>query len=500
MTESSRVYYLCRLSGCANFIPSEITVAKRSRNAKDAQVPTVQPSLPKPYLRRTASAEANPDFPGPATLRNVETGSKNQKVRGGPHPGISSVPETPVIHPVMHARQPSLKQASAPYNASLQGKSRQSSAGYAENVGPRHLGNNPMTRQASFVSPPPLYPAPVEIARAQDQMTVPMLTQNYRNVTGVSPNPMSQQFVPNKLMQAQQFVTHMPYQAMIPNASIMVGPPDLRHMYNGNSNAIIQPISEVTNYQQFRPDTVIRQLQVTGVGPQDVLVNVLGQAHGSGLDRESRLYNPYGPANPGFSQGPSRGKGRGKPSFSVQSGRGRKFSSGSYGRGDYGQHTGDRGPYQGSYRGPRQQDSSFSSVPYQQEQRSTTAIYNQGTEPFPSFDASQQPLNLESTHFQAPDYKALGPHPTGPRALNPMLLHDNGDYIVENLDPEHGCGKDWIGPSCEKVRCLWVHGISRDVTEATFKQFFEQSAGVPITEAGIQEDKNRHCYAFVQYV
>ena len=81
-----------------------------------------------------------------------------------------------------------------------------------------------------------------------------------------------------------------------------------------------------------------------------------------------------------------------------------------------------------------------------------------------------------------------------------MPLHDNGDYMVENLDPEHGCGKDWIGPSCEKVRCLWVHGISKDVTEATFKQFFEQSTGVPIIEAGIQEDKNRHRYAFVQYV
>ena len=425
----------------------------------------------------------------------------NKKVRNGPHPGISSVPETPVIHPVMHARQPSLRQASAPYNASPQGKSRQSSAGYAENVGPRHPGNDSMARQASFISPSPLYPAPVEIARAQDQMVVPMPSQNYRNVTGVLPNPMGQQFVPNQLTQAQQFVAHMTYQAMIPNASIMVGPPpDPRHMYNGNSNAIMQPISEVTNYQQFPPDTVIRQLQVTGVGPQDVLVNISGHAHGSGPDRESRLYNPYGPANTGFSQGLFRGRGRSKPSFSVQSGRGRKFSSGSYGRGGYGQHTRDRSPYQGSYHDPRQQGSPFSSVPHQQEHHNTTAIHNQGTEPFPPFDASQQPLDLESTHFQAPGYKALGPHPTGPRALNPMPLNDSGDYMVENLDPEHGCGKDWIGPSCEKVRCLWVHGISKDVTEATFKQFFEQSTGFPIIEAGIQEDKNRHRYAFVQYV
>jgi hypothetical protein len=187
-----------------------------------------------------------------------------------------------------------------------------------------------------------------------------------------------------------------------------------------------------------------------------------GGKHG---DRQPNLYNPYGAERPDFSDIPAhRARRNGRGSFSNQTtGRGRKFSTGSYGRNNYASppvpstaYTPEMPPY--PYGGPGPND----------------------VEPFPAFHDYRQPVEPQQYDAPAP-------------------LHDISD-------PIRGCGQTWIGPENQTVRQLWVQRLpqmSLHIAKASLQKHVQSLIGprdvtVDVRDGKVIKEGRTTPYAFLK--
>lgn len=439
-------------------VPRPITLPKREKPTPAA---TVQAELRGGEDRRTTLGEITSFENDTQSVHNTETIMTSQRVRHN-----AQISGAASVNFRGRASRQTSTQTSTPYSTTPNLQYRKISGGYVENMAPRIPANNHRARQPSQAIPSPRYPCPVDLARMHDQqkmMTSGSPSQNYANLVGYPPHAVPSQFMPNQCIANQPFEAPIQYTAMVSNSSMMAGGFVEPRLTYPN---VIRPISEITNVQY--PNTA-NPRSAQPITADNAWASNQGHAMG-------KLYDPYGPSNPGFAQGPPRGKGKSRASFSNQAGRGRKFSTGSYGRG-HGQYNGDRGN-QNSYRGSRHSDAPMLPGTLQQGHRASNASRKE-TEPFPQFDPSRQAVDIPTPGFHQPPTQNSITRRCSDRTPQ-YNVHQNIGTDLSN--PFTGCGQDWIGPKCDRIRDLWVFPLFPGFSVEALRELFEGYIGGPIKE------------------